>query len=71
MKQSYSPEAKFIIYLGVNKLRDNEEWKMHGLTFEKGFVYKVSPEVAEYVKPIREFMIVKGVKEEFVSFKKG
>lgn len=70
MKQSYSPDTKFIIYLGVNKLRDNEVWQMHGLSFEKGFVYKVTPEVAEYVKPIRNFMLVNGVKEGVVGFKK-
>lgn len=70
MKQSYSPDAKFIIYLGVNKLRDNETWQMHGLSFEKGFVYKVTPEVAEYVKPIRNFMLVKGVKDGVVGFPK-
>jgi hypothetical protein len=75
MKQTYSPEAKFIIYLGVNKLKDNETWQMlsrfPGLSFEKGYVYKVTPEVAEYLKPLREFMIVKGVKEGISSFKKG
>jgi len=70
MKQSYSPDSKFIIYLGVNKLRDNETWTGHGLAFEKGYVYKVTPEVAEYVKVIREFMLVKGVKDGVVGFRK-
>lgn len=70
MKQSYSPDVKFIIYLGCNKLKDNETWIMHGLSFEKGFVYKVTPEVAEYLKPIRNFMIVNGVKEGLSGFKK-
>jgi hypothetical protein len=70
MKQTYSPETKFVIYLGVNKLRDNEEWKMHGLTFEKGFVYRVTPEVAEYVKPIRNFMVVRGMKDGVIGFPK-
>lgn len=70
MKQDYSPETKFIIYLGVNKLRDNETWTMHGLSFEKGFVYKVTPEVAEYVKPIIGFISVKGVKDGIIGFKK-
>jgi hypothetical protein len=69
MKQSYSPDSKFIIYLGTNKLRDDEVFQMHGLSFEKGFVYKVTPEVAEYVKPLRNFMLVKGVKEGLVTFK--
>lgn len=70
MKQAYSPETKFIVYLGVNKLRDNETWQMHGLSFEKGYVYKVTPEVAEYVKPIRNFMLIKGVKDGVTGFKK-
>ena len=70
MKQSYSPDAKFIIYLGVNKLRDNETFQMHGLSFEKGYVYKVTPEVAEYVKILREFIVVKGVKDGVVGFPK-
>lgn len=70
MKQSYSPDVKFIVYLGTNKLRESEQFKAHGLEFEKGFVYKVTPEVAEYVKPIRTFIIVKGVKEGLVEFGK-
>jgi hypothetical protein len=70
MKQSYSAEVKFIIFLGVNKLRDNETFQMHGLSFEKGYVYKVTPEVAEYVKPIRNFMVVKGVKDGVTDFPK-
>jgi hypothetical protein len=75
MKQSYSAEVKFIIFLGVNKLRDNETFQMHGLSFEKGYVYKVTPEVAEYVKVlgsknIPEFIIVKGIKEGIVGFPK-
>jgi len=70
MKQSYVPDAKFIIYTGANKLRDNEVWQMHGLSFEKGYVYKVTPEVAEYVKPIKNFMLVNGVKDGVVGFKK-
>ena len=70
MKQTYSPDAKFVIYLGVNKLKDNEVWQMHGMSFEKGYVYKVTPEVADYVKAITGFMLVRGVKDGIIGFGK-
>lgn len=69
---SDGPE-KWIIYLGVNPLRPEEEYvDRHGLRFKKNYVYRVSPEVFEFIKAIRGFAVVRDVKTQMTDFpKKG
>jgi len=54
-------EFKWIIYVGTNRLRDNDIFNLHGLNFKKGEIYKVTPAVWEYVKALRGFEACNGI----------
>ena len=62
---------KWILYVGTNRLRENEVFTHKGFAFKKGYMYKVTPEVFEFVKALRGFETCKGIgSEEVIDFPK-
>ena len=59
---------EWILFEGVNPLKEKEIWEAHGLRFEKGLVYKVSPEVFEYIKVMKGFKPVRGIVNILTDF---
>lgn len=63
----------WIIYIGVNPLRPEEEWKdTHGFgfTFKKNVVQKVSQGVFDYLKSFRGFKVIRKVNPVILDFPK-
>jgi hypothetical protein len=52
---------EWVLFEGTNPLRNEESLDWHGVHFEKGYVYHVTPELFEHVKIMRGFKTVKGV----------
>lgn len=64
-------EEKWVLFVGTNKLRDDEVYTRHGFNFRQGYLHKVTPEVWEFVKSIRGFEACKGIaSEEVIDFPK-
>jgi len=58
----------FVFFRGTNKLRPKEEDTTHGMTFEKGWVYEVTPRVWEFLKIRIGYSEVRGIKKGIVDF---
>lgn len=64
-------EKIWVLFRGTNKIRDTEVFQMHGLSLEKGKIYPVTKEVAEYLKHIVGFEICKGIgSDKIIDFPK-
>jgi hypothetical protein len=62
---------KWIFFRGCPGYRENEVCRLHGMEFKRGYFYKVSDAVFEYIKALRGFEVSNGVgSEEVIDFPK-
>lgn len=64
-------ESKWILFVGTNRMLREETYSNHGFNFKKGKLYKVTPEVWQFVKSLRGFEACSGIgSEEIIDFPK-
>ena len=72
-KEETEGPDNWIMYVGTNPLRPEEEWRDghgFGFVFKKNVVQKVSPEVFEWLKGFRGFKVIRKVNPNLIDFPK-